>query len=87
MEGGYRHVYSSLPMLLHEPFLSHTMLLVSKLYHMHMGRPSVALLCSTGEGMKGSDEAAEGQATSLLRLAWGYVFEAPMGTLGFIEIR
>ena len=45
------------------------------------------LLCSAGEGMKGSDEAMAGQATSLLRFAWGYVFEAPMGTLGFIEIR
>ena len=45
------------------------------------------LLCSAGEGMKDSDEAMAGQATSLLRFAWGYVFEAPMGTLGFIEIR
>ena len=37
--------------------------------------------------MKGSGKAAAGQATSLLTFAWGYVFEAPMGTLGFIEIR
>ena len=43
--------------------------------------------CSAGEKSKSSDEAAAGQATSLLRFAWGYVFEAPMGTLGFIEIR
>ena len=33
------------------------------------------------------NKAAEGQAQSLLRFAWGYVFEAPTGTLHFMDIR
>lgn len=31
--------------------------------------------------------AAEAQATTLLNLAWGFVFEAPGGSLHFIDIR
>ena len=34
-----------------------------------------------------SNKAAEGQALSLLKFAWVYVFEAPIGTLHFMDIR
>ena len=83
MEGMYRHGQSSL----HLPPLFQTASCCSVVSESTHVKFTDQLLCSAGEGMKGSDEAMAGQATSLLRFAWGYVFEAPMGTLGFIEIR
>ena len=43
--------------------------------------------CPAGDEAMNSKKAAEGQALSLLKFAWGYVFEAPTGTLHFMDIR
>jgi len=43
--------------------------------------------CPAGGEVMDSNKAAEGQALSLLKFAWGYVFEAPTGTLHFMDIR
>ncbi len=40
-----------------------------------------------GKNNEDLNMAAEGQALSLLSFAWGYVFEAPTGTLHFMDIR
>lgn len=43
-------------------------------------------LCANAEA-KESSKAAEGQALSLLKFAWGYIFETPTGSLHFMDIR
>lgn len=40
-----------------------------------------------GKADGNSAPAAEGQATALLNFAWGFVFEAPTGSLHFLDIR
>ena len=40
-----------------------------------------------GRSSEDLKKAAEEQALSLLIFAWGYVFEAPTGTLHFMDIR
>ena len=45
------------------------------------------MLLMAGRNSQDLNKAAEGQALSLLSFAWGYVFEAPTGTLHFMDIR
>lgn len=40
-----------------------------------------------GREDEGLNKAADGQALSMLKVAWGYVFEAPTGMLHFMDIR
>ena len=45
------------------------------------------MLLMAGREAEEINKAADRQALSMLNFAWGYVFEAPTGTLHFMDIR